>query len=204
MIEDAHRLLSFQLAQERELDNKYKFAGLSVDQFISRLLAEGFSKRAEKVRVDWKVPDKRWWWVKLKALAGIKDWEGLEAFAKSKKSPIGYEPFVVSLIPFWGWTSMSLIVLRLIYFLSLLHSQRKRRALFLGVILRPERTYMSFAEIGVRRQMPLARPKTRQNWSMSFPILRRNAKLIWFRQLRRSAPNGIAQREVDEVIRRMK
>jgi len=95
MIEDAQRLLSLQLAQERELDNKYKFTGLSVDQFISRLIAEGFSKRAEKVRNDWKVPDKRWWWVKLKALAEIKDWDGLEAFAKSKKSPIGYEPFVV-------------------------------------------------------------------------------------------------------------
>lgn len=98
MIEDSHRLLTFQLAQERELDNKYQFAGLSVDQFISRLLIEGFSKRAERVRVDWKVPDKRWWWVKLKALASIKDWDGLEAFAKSKKSPIGYEPFVVSFV----------------------------------------------------------------------------------------------------------
>lgn len=32
----------------------------------------------------------------MKALATNKDWDGLEAFAKSKKSPIGYEPFVVS------------------------------------------------------------------------------------------------------------
>lgn len=38
----------------------------------------------------------RWWWLKLKALIDVRDWEGLEAFAKSKKSPIGYEPFVVS------------------------------------------------------------------------------------------------------------
>jgi hypothetical protein len=40
--------------------------------------------------------DYRFWWIKIKALARNKDWEGLEAFAKSKKSPIGYEPFVVS------------------------------------------------------------------------------------------------------------
>jgi hypothetical protein len=40
----------------------------------------------------------RWWYVKLKALTANRDWEGLEAFAKSKKSPIGYEPFVVSAI----------------------------------------------------------------------------------------------------------
>lgn len=37
-----------------------------------------------------------WWYVKMKALTTNRDWEGLEAFAKSKKSPIGYEPFVVS------------------------------------------------------------------------------------------------------------
>jgi hypothetical protein len=40
--------------------------------------------------------DRRWWWLKLKALVNVRDWEGLEAFAKSKKSPIGYEAFVVS------------------------------------------------------------------------------------------------------------
>lgn len=39
---------------------------------------------------------RRWWWIKLKALTENRDWEQLEAFAKSKKSPIGYEPFVVS------------------------------------------------------------------------------------------------------------
>lgn len=95
MIEDAQRLLTLQEAYERELAHKFKFAGLSVDEFIHKLLIEGFGKRAERVRADWKVPDKRWWWVKLKALAEVKDWDGLEGFAKSKKSPIGYEPFVV-------------------------------------------------------------------------------------------------------------
>lgn len=48
-----------------------------------------------------------WWWIKLKALAHHGDWDGLEAFAKSKKSPIGYEPFVVrpwptSLMPIYA------------------------------------------------------------------------------------------------------
>lgn len=36
----------------------------------------------------------RFWYLKLRALTEAKDWEGLDAFAKSKKSPIGYEPFV--------------------------------------------------------------------------------------------------------------
>lgn len=40
----------------------------------------------------------RWWYLKLKSLTEIRDWEQLELFAKSKKSPIGYEPFVEHLL----------------------------------------------------------------------------------------------------------
>lgn len=32
----------------------------------------------------------RLWWLKLTALADLEDWEELEKFSKSKKSPIGY------------------------------------------------------------------------------------------------------------------
>jgi hypothetical protein len=163
MIEDAHRLLSFQLAQERELDNKYKFAGLSVDQFISRLLIEGFSKRAEKVRNDFKVPDKRWWWVKLKALAGNKDWDGLEAFAKSKKSPIGYEPFVVSVAePRPGKVDVEIeLTKRHICLLSVRHNLPRRPALFLDVIRKSGRICMSCVETGGEQRKLLVRGKTR-------------------------------------------
>lgn len=37
------------------------------------------------------MPDKRFWWLKVKALAESRNWVELEKFAKSKKSPIGYE-----------------------------------------------------------------------------------------------------------------
>ena len=40
----------------------------------------------------------RFWNIKLYALTSIRDFEGLEAFAKSKRSPIGYEVFVRHLI----------------------------------------------------------------------------------------------------------
>jgi hypothetical protein len=59
MAEDAKRLLSLQMAYERELGYKFVFAGLSVNDFIYTLLCEGLGKRAEKVRADWRVPDKR-------------------------------------------------------------------------------------------------------------------------------------------------
>jgi len=38
------------------------------------------------------------WYIKLYALTSIRDFEGLDAFAKSKRSPIGYETFVRHLI----------------------------------------------------------------------------------------------------------
>lgn len=41
---------------------------------------------------------RRFWYVKMRALIEQRDWEALEAFARSKKSPIGYEPFVSALL----------------------------------------------------------------------------------------------------------
>ncbi len=32
----------------------------------------------------------------MKALARLKDWEGLETFAREKKSPIGLDPFIAA------------------------------------------------------------------------------------------------------------
>jgi hypothetical protein len=40
----------------------------------------------------------RFWYIKLYALTSIRDFEGLDAFARSKRSPIGYEAFVRHLI----------------------------------------------------------------------------------------------------------
>ena len=38
------------------------------------------------------------WFLKLHALTTIRDFDGLEAFAKSRRSPIGYEAFVKHLV----------------------------------------------------------------------------------------------------------
>ncbi|WVF72368.1 hypothetical protein IAT40_007183 [Kwoniella sp. CBS 6097] len=169
MIDDAHRLLTLQQSYERELDHKFTFSGLSVNAFAHKLLVEGFGKRAERVRNDWKVPDKRWWWIKLRALAQRKDWEGLENFARSKKSPIGYEPFVTRL-------------------LSLTPPQPTHAATF----------------------VPRCDPKARADlyvlcgdWGKAAESAKERNDRTKLEQLRRAAPNGIAQREVDEVIRRV-
>ena len=41
---------------------------------------------------------RRFWYLKLHALVSTRDFEGLEAFARSRRSPIGYEAFVRHLV----------------------------------------------------------------------------------------------------------
>ncbi|EJD40200.1 vacuolar protein sorting-associated protein 16 [Auricularia subglabra TFB-10046 SS5] len=94
MMDENIKLMAFQLDLEKEVEHKVKFVGLSVSETIKTCLVNGLSKKADKVKKDWVVPDKRFWHIKLQALTQIGDFDALEAFAKSKKSPIGYEPFV--------------------------------------------------------------------------------------------------------------
>ncbi|XP_032461630.1 vacuolar protein sorting-associated protein 16 homolog isoform X6 [Phocoena sinus] len=90
--EDQMRLLRLQRRLEDELGGR--FLDLSVHDTVTTLILSGQNKRAEQLARDFRIPDKRLWWLKLTALADLEDWEELEKFSKSKKSPIGYLPFV--------------------------------------------------------------------------------------------------------------
>jgi hypothetical protein len=90
--EDQMKLLLLQ--KDLEATYSQKFLELPLGDTLSKLMLMGESKRAIKIRSEFKVPDKRFWWLRLKALVEMRDWESLEKFAKEKKSPIGYEPFV--------------------------------------------------------------------------------------------------------------
>ncbi|KAK1798861.1 hypothetical protein P4O66_007145 [Electrophorus voltai] len=90
--EEEMRLLRFQRRLEEEKGEC--LLGFSLHDTISTLLSLGLHKHAEQLYKEFRVPDKRYWWLKLTALAEKEDWEELEKFAKSKKSPIGYLPFV--------------------------------------------------------------------------------------------------------------
>ncbi|XP_056606714.1 vacuolar protein sorting-associated protein 16 homolog [Triplophysa dalaica] len=90
--EEEMRLLRFQRKLEEEKGEP--LVGFSLHDTITALLSVGLHKRAEQLYKDFRVSDKRFWWLKLKALAEKGDWDWLEKFAKSKKSPIGYLPFV--------------------------------------------------------------------------------------------------------------
>lgn len=86
------RLLRLQRRLEDELGGQ--FLDLSLHDTVTTLILGGHNKRAEQLARDFRIPDKRLWWLKLTALADLEDWEELEKFSKSKKSPIGYLPFV--------------------------------------------------------------------------------------------------------------
>ncbi|TKA29238.1 hypothetical protein B0A50_03748 [Salinomyces thailandicus] len=95
-LEDAQKLLRFQEAFEKDLNDRY--VGLSVNLTMSKLIKAGYMKRAQKVQSEFKVPDKTYWWVRLRALVSRRDWRELEDTSKARKSPIGWEAFFNEII----------------------------------------------------------------------------------------------------------
>lgn len=81
---------------QKDYSEKYacSFRNLSVSQTVRKLLQLGDLRVAEKVRNEFKVTDRKWWWLQIEVMAEQNQWEQLEKFAKAKKSPVGYEPFV--------------------------------------------------------------------------------------------------------------
>jgi hypothetical protein len=71
MMDESARLLTFQQQLEKESDGKIIFFGLSVNETIRTCLLNGMSKRADKVKSDFKVPDKRFGHL-LQCLASVK------------------------------------------------------------------------------------------------------------------------------------
>lgn len=74
------------------------FVDSSVSDTIRTCIVLGNHRAAQKIRAEFKVSEKRWYWLKVFALATIRDWDALEKFSKEKKPPIGYKPFVEACI----------------------------------------------------------------------------------------------------------
>ncbi|RXM27790.1 Vacuolar protein sorting-associated protein 16-like [Acipenser ruthenus] len=90
--EEQMKLLRWQRRFQEEFDKPY--LDCSLHETVHSLLLDSKHKQAEQLYKDFRIPDKRFWWLKISALAEKEDWEELEKFSKSKKSPIGYLPFV--------------------------------------------------------------------------------------------------------------
>jgi hypothetical protein len=87
---EAQMLLRMQEAFDKDIDNG-NFTGLSINETMYRLIRSGYSKRAQRVQSEFKVPEKTYWWVRLRALVAKRDWGELEDISKNRKSPIGWE-----------------------------------------------------------------------------------------------------------------
>ena len=89
---EASQLLKMHEAFDKDItDSGGSYVGLSINETMFRLIKSGYSKRAAKVQSDFRVPDKTWWWLRLRALSAGRLWGEVEEIAKNKKSPIGWE-----------------------------------------------------------------------------------------------------------------
>lgn len=92
-LSDDHRKL---MKQQKALEEKHgkAFYGMSLHDTVKEVLMLGDIKLAEKIRNDHKMSDKHFWFLRVNVLGSNYQWEELEKLSKSKKSPIGNEPFV--------------------------------------------------------------------------------------------------------------
>ncbi|CAI7810628.1 unnamed protein product [Closterium sp. NIES-54] len=68
--------------------------GASVNETIAVCLAAGNHREAQKLKSDFKVPERRYYWLRLQALARLRDWEGLEKLFKERRPLVGLRAFV--------------------------------------------------------------------------------------------------------------
>lgn len=91
LLTESSQLLKVQETLDKDLAERSEFLGLSLNETIYRLIRSGYGKRAQKIQGDFKMPEKTYWWLRLRALVAKRDWGELEEIAKIKKSPIGWE-----------------------------------------------------------------------------------------------------------------
>ncbi|KAJ5489128.1 hypothetical protein N7539_004018 [Penicillium diatomitis] len=93
LVAEASQLLKVQESLDKDLADHDEYSGLSLNETIYRLIRAGYGKRAHKLQSEFKIPEKTFWWLRLRALVAKRDWGELEEMAKTKKSPIGWVPF---------------------------------------------------------------------------------------------------------------
>ena len=91
LISDTTRLLKVQESLDKEVADRDEFVGLSLNETVYRLVRSGYAKRAQKLHSEFKMPDKTFWWLRLRAFVAKRDWGELEEIGKHNKSPIGWE-----------------------------------------------------------------------------------------------------------------
>ena len=97
--QEAQALIRIQDSLDRDIGDSaeggsgQQFTGLSLNATLLRLITLGYGKRAAKIQSDFRIPEKTWWWLRLRGLVAKRDWGELETVSQQRKSPIGWEPF---------------------------------------------------------------------------------------------------------------
>ena len=95
-MQEAQQLIRVQASLDNDLpaDSNLKYTGLSLNKTVYQLFLHSQSKRAHKLALDFHLPPKIHDWIRLRALVAARNWNELEDIAsKTKKSPIGWEPY---------------------------------------------------------------------------------------------------------------
>ncbi|KAK5709637.1 Vacuolar protein sorting-associated protein 16 [Elasticomyces elasticus] len=93
LVNESSQLLKIQESLDKDIADRAEYVGLSLNETIYGLIRAGYGKRAQKIQSEFKMSDKTYWWLRLRALVAKRDWGELEEVGKNKKSPIGWEPF---------------------------------------------------------------------------------------------------------------
>ena len=86
------------LQQKFETEYNQPFLKLTLHETLKKLISLDKETLAIRLRNEFKVSEIRYWYLKIEAFTDALDFENLEKLARSKKSPVGYEPFVKACI----------------------------------------------------------------------------------------------------------
>ncbi|KAK7085238.1 Vacuolar protein sorting-associated protein 16, partial [Halocaridina rubra] len=89
MTEEQVKLIKWQVKLEDSQQKPY--ANMSLHDTLHQLMKDGQIKDAEKLRLEFKIPERRYWWARVLAHAEACHWDDLAEFSKNKKNPIGFE-----------------------------------------------------------------------------------------------------------------
>jgi len=90
---------SLQIPEAEKDSDKDHVDGTSVNETFYYCLLKAKQNKDIKeigfeIKEKFQLPQRRYWLLKIRSLAELKDWKGLEDFSKKEESPVGYTAFV--------------------------------------------------------------------------------------------------------------
>ena len=87
-----HKLLKYQSDLETRFGKPY--LNLSLHETLIKLVADNELKLADKLKSEFKISDRKYFWIKVRAYGESQQWSELSNLAKNKRNPIGLGAFV--------------------------------------------------------------------------------------------------------------